>query len=515
MKVNPPVFWTSAVVIVLFVLFGVTYTDNMNEAFSDVLSYISSNFGWFYILSMTAFLVFAVFLFFSPFGNIRLGKDHDEPDFSYPTWFAMLFSAGMGIGLVFWGVAEPMFHYLSPPAGPGETAAAAQNAMAITFFHWGLHPWGVYVVLALALAFFSFRHDLPLQIRSTLFPLIGDKIDGPIGHGVEILAVFGTLFGLATSLGLGVMQINAGLDYLGLMDKGTAQQVLLIAVITAAATVSVVTGLDKGIRRLSEMNLVLALILMLFVFVMGPTVFLLDSLVQNIGEYIRQLVPLSFKVRAYDEAGHEWAKSWTLFYWGWWISWAPFVGMFIARVSKGRTIREFVGGVLLVPTLLTFLWMTVFGNTGLYMELFGGGGIASAVNENVDTALFVLLDKLPLAAISSTIAVLIVATFFVTSSDSGSLVIDILTSGGDPNPPVGQKIFWAVTEGVVAGVLLWVGGQKALSALQTASVSTGLPFALVMLFVCYSLYKGLSADRRLRQRVYRAGVAVPQEEPAE
>jgi choline/glycine/proline betaine transport protein len=385
---------------------------------------------------------------------------------------------------------------------------AAKEAMTTTYFHWGLHAWGIYILMGLALSYFAYRHDLPLTIRSTLYPLIGNRIHGPIGNAVEILAVFGTLFGLATSLGLGAMQINKGMQYLGLIaeqapgEATATMPVLIIAVITLCATVSVVTGLDVGIRRLSELNLFLGLALMLFVFLAGPTVFLLSSYVQSIGNYLAALPEMTFRTDAF--IGPDWQGGWTMFYWGWWISWSPFVGMFIARISRGRTIREFVMGVLLVPALLTFAWITIFGNTALHMEVFGQGGMVEAVAESVDTSLFQMISQIAapqlMLTVATVLASIVIATYFITSSDSASLVVDILTSGGNPNPPIWTRVFWAMTEGAVAAVLLWAGfniGEpgQALDALQSAAIITGLPFCFLLLIMCVSIVKGLRAER--------------------
>ncbi len=485
-----PVFLISFVVITAFVLFGAFFTETAGEVFQSVQDGIVHSFGWFYVLAVTGFLLFVLSLLFSKYGNIKLGPDDSEPDYSYLSWFAMLFSAGMGIGLVFFGVAEPIMHFDGPPVGEGGTQAAAQRSMEITFFHWGVHAWAVYIVVGLSLAYFGYRHGLPLTVSSALYPIIGERVNGPIGKAVDIFAVFGTLFGVATSLGLGVMQINAGLDYLfGIPDSDTTRTIL-IAIITLIATVSVVLGLDKGIRRLSEANLLLALALLLFVAVMGPSIYLMDSFVTNLGGYAQSIVPLSFETYPFA-ADEGWQAGWTLFYWGWWIAWSPFVGMFIARISRGRTLREFIVGVLLVPTALTFIWLTVFGNTAIHMDLVQGLGIADAVGENMDTAFFVMLEELPLAAITSLITILVVVLFFVTSSDSGSLVIDIITSGGEVKPKAYTRIFWAVSEGLVAIILLWAGG---LAALQTASIASALPFAIIMVFICYGLFKGLRVD---------------------
>ncbi len=488
MRSNPTVFLVSAAVILSFVIIGAVFSTPVKEFFVWLQEGIVSGVGWFYIASVAFFLVFVIWLMLSPYGKIKLGKDHETPAFNNTSWFAMLFSAGMGIGLLFYSVAEPIMHWSEPVNASPESIAAAKEAMLFTFFHWGLHAWAIYIVVGLSLAYFSYRHNLPLTIRSTLYPILGSKIYGPIGNLVEIMAVFGTLFGVATSLGLGVMQVNAGLSSLGIISVSTTNQLILIGLITLGATISVVSGLDKGIRLLSQMNLWLGLALILIVLALGPTLFLLSSLVQSIGIYLQNLVQITFKTDAFR--GTEWQKSWTMFYWGWWISWAPFVGMFIARISRGRTIRQFIRGILAVPTLLTFTWLVVFGNTALHIELFQGGGIAPAVQESIPTALYVTLDKLPLSAITSLIATLVITTFFVTSSDSGSMVIDILTSNGDPNPPVSTRIFWSIVEGSVAAVLLLTGG---LVALQTAALTTALPFCIIMLFICYSLVKGLRA----------------------
>lgn len=490
MKVNPYVFVPSALLILLFVVLGAVFNEPLSEGFSQVQDTVVSSFGWFYTLAVGFFLVFVLWLMFSRYGNIRLGKDDEKPAYGYFTWFAMLFSAGMGIGLLFYGVAEPLSHFGNPPRAAPMTVDAARDAINITFFHWGLHAWAIYIVVGLALAYFSYRHDLPLTIRSALYPLLGERIHGAAGNVVDILAVVCTLFGLASSLGLGVMQINAGLDYLGLVSVSTQNQVLLIAGITLAATISVATGVNAGIRRLSELNLLLALALMTFVFLAGPSIFLLSSFVQSVGRYAGSIVELTFRTDAF--IGLDWQKSWTMFYWAWWISWSPFVGMFIARVSRGRTIREFIAGVLFVPTILTFAWMVVFGNTAISMELFGEGGMVAAVQESIPTAIFVMLNRLPLASVSALVATLVVAVFFVTSSDSGSLVVDILTSGGHPDPPIAQRVFWALTEGAVAAVLLVTGG---LVAMQTAAVTTALPFCFIMLVMCWSLVKQLRKER--------------------
>ena len=495
LDVNPPVFFISAAAILGIALFGVLQAQRAGVIFAWIQNEIVDRFGWFYILVVAVFLVFMIGLAASRFGNIKLGPDDVAPDYSYTSWFAMLFSAGMGIGLVFYGVAEPILHYVNPPVGPGETLDAARQAMVITFFHWGVHAWGIYAVVGLAIAFFSFRHKLPLTIRSSLYPILGERIHGPIGHAVDIFAVLGTMFGVATSLGLGVMQVNAGVNYLFGVPVSLTIQIVLIGVITLMATASVVSGLDVGIKRLSELNLVLAFVFVGFVLVAGPTLFLLRALVQNIGQYAGEIVNMTFRLYAYKPT--DWLGGWTLFYWGWWISWSPFVGMFIARISRGRTVREFIVGVLLVPAFFTFVWMTVFGNTAIQLDMTSAGSIiGQEAQDNAPVALFAMLRQLPWSQLSAALGTLMVVTFFVTSSDSGSLVIDMITSGGHENPPVWQRVFWALTEGFVAAALLVAGG---LGALQTAAIATALPFAVVMLFICYGLWKGLrmEAGRRM------------------
>ncbi|WP_438764589.1 choline BCCT transporter BetT [Kushneria sp. TE3] len=493
-KLNPPVFYTSAGIIVAFILFAVVAPELAGQAFGQAQGWVIDTFGWFYLLAMGVYLIFALYLAMSRHGRIRLGPDHSEPEYSYRSWFAMLFAAGMGIGIMYYGVAEPVTHYMSPPNGEGSNPAAAKEAMEITFFHWGLHPWGVYAVVALALAYFSFRHGLPLRLSSALYPLIGKRIHGPIGYAVDIFAVFGTMFGLATSLGLGVMQISSGLNFLFGFPDTLVSQIILIAAITAAATCSVSLGLDGGVKRLSEMNLWLVFALLLFVIVMGPTLFSFQSLAQNVGSYFSGVVDRTFNIYAYlgNEDTNDWLGNWTLFYWGWWIAWSPFVGMFVARVSRGRRIREFVMGVLFVPAGFNFIWMTFFGDGAIHMIATEGlSQLSDAVEESSSIALFEFLNLLPLSVVTSTIAVLLVATFFVTSADSGSLVMDLLTSKDGDESPVLQRIFWAVSAGVSAVALLMAGG---LEALQAASLLAALPFSIILMVICYGLLKALRVE---------------------
>ncbi|MDN4055001.1 BCCT family transporter [Massilia sp. YIM B02763] len=488
-QVNPPVFFVSAALILAFAAAAALFPRRVGSLFDALQAGIVRDFGWFYILSVAFFLIFVIFLMMSRYGDVKLGPDDSEPEYSYLSWLAMLFSAGMGIGLLFFGVAEPIQHYAQPPTGPGRTIDSARHAMVLTFFHWGLHAWAIYIVVGLALAYFAFRRGLPLTLRSSLFPLIGNRIHGPAGHAIDIFAVLGTMFGVATSLGFGVLQVNAGFAHLFGLPVNPQVQIILIVVITGMATLSAGTGLDKGVKRLSELNIILAIALLLFVLAVGSTVFLLEAYVQNIGTYLGEVVQRTFRMYAYEP--NAWLGKWTLFYWGWWISWSPFVGMFIARISRGRTIRQFVGGVLLVPTLFTFLWMTVFGNTAIRLDLGGVAPIVQTVADNLPVALFEVLEQLPLSLIASGLATLLVITFFVTSADSGALVIDMITSGAAPNPPVWQRIFWAICAGLVAAVLLLAGG---LQALQTAALASALPFAVVMLLMCYGLLRALQTE---------------------
>jgi choline/glycine/proline betaine transport protein len=489
--VHKPVFWPSVVLILTMIITTLVMGEQAQKMFEAVQSYISNNMGWLFILSVNAFLIFSLAIAFSRFGSIRLGGADAKPEFSTLAWFAMLFSAGMGIGIMFWSVAEPIYHYLSPPMAQAETVESARQAMSLTYLHWGFHAWGIYATVALSLAFFTFNRGLPLSFRSVFYPVLGDRIEGWMGDIIDILAVLATLFGLATSLGLGVKQVSAGLNHLFAFPDTVWLQVGLIVGITLVATLSVILGIDKGVRVLSEANIRIAVLFLVFMMIVGPTIYIMDSFVQNLGHYANNILTYSFWTETYK--GSTWQNGWTVFYWAWWISWSPYVGMFIARISKGRTVKEFVLGVLIAPSIVTFLWLAAFGGTAIDLEMQGIGNIGTAVEENVATALFVLLEQFPLALVTSIVAIILIMSFFVTSSDSGSLVIDSLTSGGKLDAPVGQRIFWAQTEGAVAAVLLIGGG---LNALQTAAITTGFPFLFILLLMCYSLYKGLSKEHQ-------------------
>lgn len=489
-KLNPPVFYSAAGLIVVILLFAALAPSTADRWFQSTQAAIITNGSWFYVLAVAIILISVLYLGFSRMGTIKLGPDHAEPDYSRLSWFSMLFSAGMGIGLMFFGVAEPVMHFLAPPVAEAGSVEAAREAMKITFFHWGLHAWAIYAIVALILAFFAYRHGLPLTLRSALYPMIGDKIYGPIGHVVDIFAVIGTVFGVATSLGYGVTQINAGINYLFDIPVSDTVQVLLIIGVTLLAVISVTTGLDKGIRRLSELNMILAVLLLVFVLLLGPTVFLLQAFVQNTGAYVSELVSNTFNLFAYEKT--DWIGGWTVFYWGWWLSWAPFVGLFIARVSRGRTIREFVLGVLLVPAGFTLMWMTFFGNSAIELILNQGvTSLGEMVQNDVSIALFAFLEQFPWSSFLSVVATLMVVVFFVTSSDSGSMVVDMLCSNGRDDTPAWQRIFWASGEGIVAIVLLLAGG---LGALQTMTIASALPFTIILMIATYGLIRALRVD---------------------
>ena len=483
-----PVFIPAVVVTLLLVVGTISNPDLAGEVFSATLAFITTNFGWFYMLSVAFFLVFIVGIAMTPWGSIKLGPDHAEPQYSFPAWFAMLFSAGYGIALLFFGVAEPVLHYASPPAGAAQTVDSAKQAMQIAFFHWGFHIWAIYGLTGLVLAYFSFRHGLPLSMRSALYPIIGERIHGPIGHVVDVFAILGTLFGIATTLGLSVTQINAGINYLWPdIPVSIGVQIIAIAIITALAICSVVAGLDKGVKNLSLLNMILAIGLMLFVFLVGPSIFILETFLQNTGSYLNNIIERTFNLQAYSRS--DWIGNWTLFIFGWTIAWSPFVGLFIAKISRGRTIRQFVFGVMFVPTIFTFLWFSVFGDTALHLIMVEGyTSLIADVQADNAIALFKLFELLPMTSIASFLAVLLIITFFVTSSDSGSLVIDSLAAGGASHTPVWQRVFWASTEGVVAATLLLAGG---LSALQTMTIASALPFAIIMLIAALGMWRAL------------------------
>lgn len=497
----PRVFIPAAALLVVFVALAAVMPGRMGELISKANTAVVTDLGWWYVLVVAGFVGFSIWIALSPMGSIRLGRDREEPEFGLKSWFAMLFAAGMGIGLVFWGVAEPLNHYAAPPPGTeGDKATLARNAMDVTFLHWGLHAWAIYVVVGLAVAYAVHRKGRPVSIRWALEPLLGKRVTGFWGDLIDVIAIVGTLFGVATSLGFGVSQVGAGLAYLGVVDETSNSLLVGLALgITVIALLSVVTGIDRGIKWLSNVNMALAGVLLLAVLFLGPTVFLLSDFVQQVGSYLQNFLRLSFNTLSFrGENGQAWLSGWTTYYWGWWMSWAPFVGVFIARISRGRTVREFIAGVLLVPTLVTFLWFAVMGGSGLYRELFGNGGLIDGEGAvSTDTALFQLLDGLPASGLLSVLAIVLIVVFFVTSSDSGSFVVDMIATGGELNPPVWSRAFWAGLEGVVAAVLLVAGG---LAALQTMAILVALPFSIVMVLMVVATTKALMAEHRVITR---------------
>ena len=503
LDIHNPVFMISGLVIVGFVFFTLALPDVAGSIFGWLRPAVTSTFDWFFLGAADIFVVVALGIMISPLGKVRLGGTDATPEYSYLGWFSMLFAAGMGIGLMFFGVSEPISHFSSsvaegagspdswaPLAGAaGNETEARRLGMAATIFHWGLHPWAIYAIVALSLALFAFNKGLPLSVRSIFYPIFGDRVWGWTGHVIDTLAVFATLFGLATSLGFGAEQANAGLEFLFGLPVTDTSKVLLITGITAVALISVVAGLDAGVKRLSEINMVLAALLLLFVIIAGPTIVILTGFIANLGAYVEYLPALSNPIGR-DDA--NFSQGWTSFYWAWWISWSPFVGMFIARVSRGRTVREFIFCVLLIPSVVSVLWMTSFGGTAISLVQ---DGLAAITDAPLELKLFTMLNELPLAGITSFIGIVLVIVFFVTSSDSGSLVIDTITAGGKVDAPTPQRVFWCIFEGLVAIALLLGGG---LGALQAAAVSTGLPFTVVLLLGCWALVKALMAEPRAK-----------------
>lgn len=489
------VYKLSILITLVFVLWGAIAPKNLGAVSKEAFSFTIVNFGWLYLFLALGFLLFALYLAFSKFGNIRLGSDDDEPEYSNLSWFAMLFSAGMGIGLVFWGVAEPISHYMDPPYGDARTPEAARLAVRYSFFHWGLHPWAIYTIISLSLAYFQYRKGYKGLISSTFYPLLKEKVNGPIGKAIDILAIIATVFGVATSLGLGALQINGGLSHLFGISISTFWQVIIIAIVTVLYLISATTGLDKGILLLSNGNLILAIGLLVITFSLGPTSFLLDTFTVSMGSYIQNLLQMSLRLTPFQD--NPWIGTWTLFYWAWWIAWAPFVGMFIARVSKGRTIKEFVLGVLLIPSLFSFIWFSVFGGSALHLEMFEGKNITAAVQNDITSALFITLEELPFGMIISGIATLLIVTFFITSADSATFVLGMLSSNGNINPANRIKFSWGILQSSIAVVLLLSGG---LNSLQTASIITALPFGIIMALMCVSIYKALNQEVKMAKK---------------
>ncbi len=498
LDLHNPVFVVSAVLILLFVILSLIFPEQSNSMLGSTRVWIGENFDWLFLSAGNFFVLFCLVLIVLPVGSIRLGGDEAKPEFSIMSWFAMLFAAGMGIGLMFWSVAEPVGYFtewFGTPLGiAGGTEESKTAALGATMYHWGLHPWAIYGVVALSLAFFSYNKGLPLTIRSCFYPLLGDRVWGWMGDVIDTLAVLATIFGLATSLGLGAQQAAGGIDFLFGIPSGLFSQTVIIAGVTTVALISVLRGIEGGVKLLSNLNMILALLLLLFVMFAGGLFAFFGNLGQTVSGYAQYVLPLSNPVGREDDVFYH---SWTIFFWAWWIAWSPFVGMFIARVSYGRTVREFLIAVLIVPVVVSTIWMSTFGGSGLDQAREGIGALGADGITDSSLALFQMLQAMPMTSITSFLAIILVLVFFVTSSDSGSLVIDSITSGGKIDAPVPQRVFWVMAEGLIAAVLLAVGGAAALNALQAGSVSTGLPFAIVLLLMCVSLIKGLIHERKL------------------
>jgi choline/glycine/proline betaine transport protein len=498
------VFWPAAGLVIAITAFSIIAPKIANTVFTTLQSNVISSFSWYYVLITAFFVAFALWLGFSRFGDIKLGKDDDKPEFSMISWISFLFAAGMGIGLVFYGVAEPLSHFANPrPGVTGTEIELAQKAMSQTFLHWGVHAWAIYVVVGLALAYAIHRRGRPISIRWTLEPLLGKRIRGGWGNLIDVIALVGTVFGVATSLGLGVLQISAGLEKAGVAEANLTTQIVVIFVVVGFTILSLISGIGRGMKWLSTTNLLLAAVLLVFLLIVGPTAFLFREFVQSMGNYLQNFLGLSFTVSAYvGQAGEQWQASWTTFYWGWWMSWAPFVGVFIARVSKGRTVREFVGGVMLVPTVLTFLWFSVLGGNAIYRELYGQGGLIGADGSvDADSALFDLIAGLPAGTALTFGVILLIGIFFVTSADSGALVMSMIATGGSTEPPKALRIFFALLASFLAIALLITGG---LQTLQTAAILSALPFSIVMLMICAATVTAFSRERRAYDRAQRA-----------
>jgi len=521
-SVRPQVFVPSVLIVGLFVLLALFRSTQTHDVISRIQTVVVENVGWYYILAVTGFVIFAFILAFSRKGDTILGPDDCEPEYSRISWFAMLFAAGMGIGLVFWGAAEPLSHFANPKPGLQDQVAdatitnelgtvsaidqaKASEAMTTSFLHWGLHAWAIYVVLGLSIAYAVHRKGLPVSVRWALRPVLGDRVRGWLGDVIDTIAVIGTIFGIATSLGFGVKQVAAGFDFLAGWQVTGGMLVLLVVIISGLAAISVATGLDGGIKFLSNANLILAAILVILIFILGPTLFLANEFVADIGNYFQGLIEESFETLPFaGRAGTDWLSTWTVYYWGWWMSWSPFVGIFIARISRGRTVREFILGVLMVPTLVTFIWFAILGGNGLYQQMFGAANLIGPEGTiTVDTVLFRTFANMPGTTILSLLAMIVVIIFFVTSSDSGSYVMSMICSGGDPNPRTSVRLTFAALSGAIAAVMLSRDSDAGMSALQTIAILIGLPFSVIMILMCVALWRELAKEERLRMRIQR------------
>lgn len=497
------VFIVSVIISLAFILWGAIFPNNLESVTKIVQNFISTKFGWFYLLAATSFLIFAIFLILSPWGRIRLGKPDEKPEYNYITWFAFLFTAGMGIGLVFWGVAEPMYHFYSPPVPNLTEYQAAGQALRYSFFHWGLHPWAIYAIVALVLAYFQFRKGYPGILSSTLRPLFGDRVEGVLGTIVNVIVVFATVIGVATSLGFGTMQISGGASQLvPTISNNYLTQLFIIVIITILYMLSALTGLDKGIRILSKTNIYLAIGLLLFLLFFGPTTYIMGAFTQTIGTYFQNIIGMSFRIDPFNPDS-TWVQAWTIFYWAWWISWSPFVGTFIARVSRGRTIREFVIGVLIVPSLFSFLWFSVFGGTAIALDLYNDFGLMDLMNElGMEIALFAVLSEFPFSTLTSIIAVILITFFFISSADSATFVLGMQSTNGSLNPPNSIKLIWGVIQSAAAAVLLASGG---LQGLQTAAIIAAFPFTFIIILLIISLLKELKSEKLIlhQEKLFR------------
>ncbi|AKO92187.1 glycine betaine uptake BCCT transporter [Priestia filamentosa] len=491
MKKVSIVFYISVAILALLVLVGITMPTKLETVTSNLQDFITNTFGWYYLIVVTFFVIVCLYLLVSPIGQIKLGKQEDKPEFSRPTWLAMLFSAGMGIGLVFYGTAEPISHYaISSPTGETGTDQAMKDAMRFTFFHWGIHAWAIYGIIALSLAYFTFRKGERSLISATLKPVIGKYADGVLGKIIDIIAVIATVIGVATTLGFGAVQINGGLSYLFGIPSNLMSQFLIVLVVTILFIISALTGLGKGIKILSNANMAIALVLFLLTFILGPTLFTLNLFTDTVGTYLQNLINMSFRIAPLNEKHRNWINGWTIFYWAWWIAWSPFVGIFIARVSKGRTIREFVIYVLLVPSLIGFIWFTTFGSASMFLE---HNGIASISKLATEESLFGVFANYPMGTILSILAIILIGTFFITSADSGTFVLGMMTTNGSQNPSNSVKVLWGILLTTIALVLLYSGG---LQALQNTMIIAALPFSIVMALMTFSLLKALNKEAK-------------------
>jgi len=489
---NNPVLWNSIAISMLFVIFGIFFTDAMYEVATNILNFLLSHFGWFYLLSGFIFVAFLLLVAFSKYGNIRLGKDTDEPEYSTVSWIAMLFATGMGVGLVFWGVAEPVMFYDSPPYGDGQTAEAAIVGMRHVFFHWGIHPWAIYGVIGLVLAYFQFRKGLPGQISSTFYPILGDRIYGPAGKTIDTFAIFVTAIGVASTFGLSALQISAGLSNLYDIPNTLTTQLIIIIIATTLFIISATSGINRGIKILSNLNIFIFLLLIIFIFLVGPTNKILNIFITTLGGYMNEIIGMSLRLEPFNPDNQAWITGWTVFYWAWWTTWAPFVGSFIARISKGRTIRQFIFGILFVPSLLSFIWFSATGGTAIHLiHDLGQTFLLDRINTDIEAALFLFLEQFPFSSIVSVIVMVLLLLFFVTSADSATVVLGMFSNNGDLNPLIRIKLIWGIIVSLAAVVFLLSGG---LEAVKTFSIVVASPFTLIMLLIIISLYKSINKE---------------------